>query len=185
MKKEGSRTKAWSRCAACVAVLLVFTVAAEAQDGRATTGSEAPGVEITPFVSLGSESASGVGAAIRYPVAFNVSIESEVGYRPGQLHALGSHVSALYDLPRIGRVTPYLAAGIGLEQYGSAVEQPGGTVLTRRRGALAVNAGGGLTVDATRDWAVRTDARWFNGIGRDASEHWRLYNGVTFRAGRK
>ena len=185
MKKEGGRTKAWSRCAACAAVLLVFTVAAEAQDGRATTGSEALGVEITPFVALGSESASGVGAAIRYPVAFNVTLETEVGYRPGQLHALSSHVSALYDLPRIGRVTPYLAAGIGLEQYGSAVEQPGGTVLTRRRVGLAVNAGGGLTVDATRDWAVRTDARWFNGIGRDAPEHWRLYNGVTFRAGRK
>jgi len=40
-----------------------------------------------------------------------------------------------------------------------------------------------VPVDA--NWGIRTDARWFNGLGRDAGEHWRLYNGVTFPTGKR
>jgi hypothetical protein len=48
---------------------------------------------------------------------------------------------------------------------------------------LAINAGGGLKLPVNDTWGIRTDARWFNGLGRDAGEHWRLYNGVTFPTG--
>ena len=34
-------------------------------------------------------------------------------------------------------------------------------------------------------WGVRTDARWINGTGRDAPEHWRIYNGATFGVGKR
>jgi hypothetical protein len=175
--------KTWSCAAGCLAALLAFAGTVPAQDGPPRMRCEPRGVEVTPFLSLGSESSSRVGAAVRYPVTSNLSVETEVGYRRGELQALSSHVSAVYDLPGIGRVTPYLAAGIGLEQYGAPLEQPTGVVIIQPRVGLALNAGLGITVDATPDSAIRTDARWFNGIGRDTPEHWRLYNGVTFRAG--
>jgi hypothetical protein len=44
-----------------------------------------------------------------------------------------------------------------------------------------VNAGGGLTVGVDSRWSFRTDARWYNGLGPDAPEHWRLFTGVTVR----
>ena len=53
------------------------------------------------------------------------------------------------------------------------------------RTAFTINAGGGLKVRVDDRLAIRTDARWFNGVGRDAGEHWRLYNGVTFGTGRR
>jgi hypothetical protein len=62
---------------------------------------------------------------------------------------------------------------------------PGGALASQQRTALAVNAGGGLKVAVNDKWGIRTDARWFNGLGRDAGEHWRLYDGVTFRTGRR
>jgi len=49
--------------------------------------------------------------------------------------------------------------------------------------ALSVNAGGGIKVPVDENWGVRADARWFNGVGEQAGEHWRLFNGVTWKAG--
>ena len=57
-----------------------------------------------------------------------MSLEAEVGYRRQELNALSAHLSLLQDLPRIGRIRPYLAAGIGLEEYGTAMPQPNGTL---------------------------------------------------------
>ena len=93
--------------------------------------------------------------------------------------------SLLYDLPRIGRFKPYLAAGAGLEEYATALKLPDGALAAQPRQAFAINAGGGLKVPVDDNWGIRTDARWFNGLGRDAGEHWRLYNGVTFPTGRR
>ena len=38
-----------------------------------------------------------------------------------------------------------------------------------------------VPVDET--WGLRADARWFNGLGDQAGEHWRLFNGVTVKTG--
>ena len=47
-----------------------------------------------------------------------------------------------------------------------------------------MNAGGGVKVPVDENWGVLgADARWFNGIGGQAGEHWRLFNGVTFKTG--
>ena len=140
-------------------------------------------VTVTPFVSLGSPFSSRVGAAILFPWTDTMGLEAEVGYRREELNALSAHLSVIQDLPRIGRVTPYVAAGIGLEQYGTAVLQPDHSLATLGRTALSLNAGGGVKVPVDDRWGVRTDARWFNGIGREAGEHWRVFNGVTWRAG--
>jgi len=114
-----------------------------------------------------------------------LSVESEVGYHRDVAGRLSAAASLLYDLPRIGLFMPYLAAGAGLEEYATALRLPDGTLAAQQRTALAINAGGGLKVPVDDNWGIRTDARWFNGLGRDAGEHWRLYNGVTFPTGRR
>jgi hypothetical protein len=171
-----------------VVVVAVQAFAAAPARAQAQTaddkGITPTAVAITPFVSLGSLFSSRVGAAIAFPWTDRMSLEAEVGYRREELNALSAHLSVLHDLPRIGRVTPYLAAGIGLEEYGVFVKQPNGGLATLARTAIAVNAGGGVKAPVNDRWGVRTDARWFNGLGEQAGEHWRVFNGVTVKAGR-
>ena len=167
-----------------VVAILLAAGALPAAAQSTTTGNAAP-VEVTPYVSLGSYPSPRVGAAILFPLTRTLSVESEVGYRHEPTGALSVSASLLYDLPRFGRVTPYLAAGAGLEQYATAFKLPGGALAAQQRTALAINAGGGLNVSVNDNWGIRTDARWFNGLGRDAGEHWRIYDGVTFRTGRR
>ena len=146
-------------------------------------GSTTP-VEVTPFVSLGSSASSRVGGAVTFPWTATLSVEGEVGYRRAELNALSSSVNLLYWLPRVGRVAPYLATGVGLEQYATAVAGPTTSLVIQPRTALTINAGGGVKVPANDRWGFRTDARWFNGLGQTAPEHWRLYNGVSINAGK-
>ena len=166
-----------------LAMLAFIAGSARAQPPSADDNAAPAAVMVTPFVSLGSPYSSRVGGAIAFPLTNNFSLEAEVGYRRQELNALSAHLSLVRDLPRIGRIRPYLAAGIGLEEYGTAWPQPNGTVATLGRMALSVNAGGGIKVPVDENWGVRADARWFNGIGDQAGEHWRLFNGVTFKAG--
>ena len=166
-----------------LAMLAFMTGSATAQT-ESTSDAAAPApVMITPFVSLGSPYSSRVGGAIGFPLNKETSLEAEFGYRRQELNALSAHLSLVRDLPSLGRIKPYLAAGIGLEEYGAPLPQPNGTVATIGRMALSVNAGGGVKVPVDEKWGVRADARWFNGIGGQAGEHWRLFNGVTFKAG--
>ena len=72
---------------------------------------------MTPYVSLGSYPSPRVGAAVAVRLTPTLSVESEVGYRHDMASRLSATASLLYDLPRIGRVMPYLAAGAGLEEY--------------------------------------------------------------------
>jgi hypothetical protein len=83
----------------------------------------------------------------------------------------------------VSRLT--LRAAFGIDEYGTAEGLPGGEIAVTRRTSLTVNAGGGIRVPIVKDWGLRTDARWFNGTSRTAPEHWRIYNGVTFGAGRR
>ena len=133
--------------------------------------------EVTPFVSLGS--GTGAGAGVRWPLGSSpFSMELETGYRRVEIGSLSFNLSLLYDLPKTGPVVPYVAGGIGVDQYGTP-ELLAGTVVARRRTAFSVNAGGGLRVQANENWGLRADARWFNDVGKMGPERWRLYNGVT------
>ena len=172
-------------CPALVAfgILIVAAPSARAQTGNSDDRSPGATATVTPFVSLGSPFSSRVGAAIAFPLTRNLSLEAEVGYRREEMNALSAHLSVLHELPGLGRVRPYLAAGIGLEEYGTAAPQPDGRLATLQRTALSVNAGGGVKVPVADKWGVRADARWFNGLGEQAGEHWRVFNGVTFKAG--
>ena len=90
-------------CTSAVFALVVFILGAlpvGAQDAKT--------VEVTPYVALGSEMASPVGAAVTFPVTSTLSVETDVAYRRGEgrIHALSSSTSLLWFLPRFGQSTP-------------------------------------------------------------------------------
>lgn len=155
----------------------------QAQLGAQQNSAVRSAVEVTPFVGIGSAASARIGAAIRFEWTHRLGLELEMDYRRAEINALSSSVSLLYDLPRLGRTIPYLAGGVGVEQYGTALVLPGLGVVTQSGLAFTVNAGGGVRVPVSENWGIRTDARWSNGIGSNAPERWRVYNGVTFRRG--
>ena len=160
--------------------LAFATVPAAAQDAGT--------VEVTPYVAIGSDAASPVGTAVTFPITSTFSVETDVAYRRGEgdMHALSTNVSLLCALPRVGRSTPYLAAGVGLAQYGSPVLSPDGPpVGTQSRVATTVNAGGGLKMPMTNKMDWRTDARWFKSFGQQGSEQFRVAQGISFDVGKR
>ena len=150
-----------------------------AQDGKT--------VEVTPYVAVGSAAAPPLGAAVTFPVTSTLSVEADVAYRrEGRIHALSSSASLLYGLPRVGQATPYVAAGVGLSQYGAPIFSSGGPpVGTQRRVAMTVNAGGGMKMPVTETLDLRTDARWFKSVGAQGSEQFRVAQGLSFDVGRR
>ena len=151
------------------------------------SAQDAKTVEVTPYVALGSEMASPVGAAVTFPVTSTLSVETDVAYRRGEGHinALSLSASLLYSLPRVGGSTPYLAAGVGLAQYGAPVfssnVQPIGTI---SRVAMTVNTGGGLKMPMNEKMEMRTDARWFKLLNQ-GSDQFRVAQGISFGVGKR
>ena len=173
-----------TRCHVLIAVIACGWLTAGAAHAQvAPAGQSQAGVEVTPFVALGSSATTGIGAAVRWPLCASLSVEWEVSQRYAELNALGSSVSLLFDLPKIGVATPYLAGGVGVEQYGYATSGPGASILAHAGTTFTVNAGGGVRVPVDDKWGVRADMRWSNGIGQ-APERLRLYNGITFAPGK-
>jgi hypothetical protein len=145
-------------------------------------------VEVTPYVGLGSAAASPVGTAVTFPVTSSLSVETDVAYRRGEgrIHALSTNASLLWSLPRVGRSTPYLAAGVGLRQYGAPLFGANGPPIgTQPRLATAVNAGGGLKTPMNDALDLRTDVRWFKSLGREGSEQFRVAQGISFDVGKR
>jgi opacity protein-like surface antigen len=148
---------------------------------------DAKPVEVTPYVALSSGVASPVGAAITFPVTSTLSVETDVAYRQaeGNIGALSLGASLLYDLPRVGRSTPYVAAGVGLAKFGAPIfSSTGGPIATQSRLAISVNAGGGLKMPVNENLDLRTDARWFNLLGQ-GSEGFRVAQGISFDLGKR
>jgi hypothetical protein len=168
-------------CAAVAIVISAFLVLpAAAQDAKP--------VEVTPYVAVGTAGAAPVGAAVTFPVTSTLSVETDVAYRRGEgrIHALSSSASLVYDLPRIGQATPYVAAGAGLSQYGAPVFSLDGRPVGTQSGlAFTVNAGGGVKVPMNEALDLRTDARWFKSFGREGSEQFRVAQGISFDVGKR
>jgi hypothetical protein len=178
----------FSRSIIMAAGLVIPASVAAAQD-RPISGSTArQAIEVMPFVSIGSNGSLPVGGAISFPITSNVRIETEVGFRraDGRLNFLSISGNVLCALPQVGRMTPYVAAGAGLGQYGAAVVAQDGSLLgTERKAGLFINAGGGLKVPVDDTWGMRTDARWFKSFGRHGSEQWRVSQGISFDVGKR
>jgi opacity protein-like surface antigen len=165
--------------ATMLAAIAVSALPALAQEPRAA--------QATPFVAVGTAGAAPVGVAVSVPLTTSLSAETELGYAPGadQVHALTTSVSLIQNLPRLGRVTPYLAAGVGLAQYGAPVLGLDGPPLgTEKRLAFTVNAGGGLTLPVNSHLDLRTDARYFDSLGQGADE-FRIAQGISFDLGKR
>jgi len=170
-------------CKAGVFALVAFTLGAWPVGAQ-----EAKPVEVTPYVALGSAAASPVGAAVTFPVTSTLSVETDVAYRRGEgrIHALSSSTSLLWSLPSVGQSTPYLAAGVGLSQYGAPVFSSNGPpVGAQPRMAMTVNAGGGLKMPMNDQLDLRTDARWFKSFGTQGSEQFRVAQGISFDVGKR
>lgn len=163
--------------------LVVLALQMSATVASAQQAAEDP-VQVTPFVSMDSRGSTPIGAAVTFPLSSLFSLEAEAGYRRGEggLNALNSSVSLLYDLPQLGRTTPYLASGIGLAQFGAPIvaSYTGLLLGTEPRIALEVNAGGGIKVPVSDTWGMRTDARWSKSFGCHGSEHFRVAQGISF-----
>ena len=167
-----------------VFTLVTFTLGAlpaGAQDGNP--------VEVTPYVALGSEMASPVGAAVTFPVTSTLSVETDVAYRRGEgrIQALSLTASLLYSLPRVGQSTPYVATGVGLSQYGAPIlSSMGRPIATQPRLSMTVNAGGGLKMPMNEKLDLRTDARWGKFVGRQGPSEWfRVAQGISFDIGKR
>jgi len=166
----------------------VFAVVAFALAALPVGAQEARTVEVTPYVGLGTAGASPVGTAVTFPVTSTLSVETDVAYRraEGHINALSSNASLLWFLPRVGQARPYLAAGVGLAQYGAPVfSSDGPPIGTQSRVAPTVNAGGGLKMPMNEKLALRTDARWFKSFGLQGSEQFRVAQGISFDAGKR
>ena len=165
-----------------------FALVAFALEASPARAQNARPVEVTPYVALGSAGASPVGASVTFPVTSTLSVETDIAYRRGEgrIHALSSSASLLYLLPRAGQTTPYVAAGIGLSQYGAPLfSSDGPPIGTQSRVAMTLNAGGGLKIPMNEQLDLRTDARWFKSLGRHGSEQFRVAQGVSFDVGRR
>jgi hypothetical protein len=166
----------------------VFALAALALGVWPVGAQEAGVAEVTPYVGLGSAGASPFGVAVTFPIAPVLSLETDVAYRRGEGHinAMSLNTSLLYFTPRLGRSSPYLAAGVGLAQYGAPVfGSDGPPIGTERRLAPTVNLGGGLKTSMNEKLAMRTDVRWFKSFGPQGSEQFRVAQGLSFPAGKR
>ena len=166
----------------------VFVIVALTLGAWPLRAQEAKPVEATPYVAVGSAEASPLDDAVTFPLTSTLSVETDVAYRQGEgrIHALSSSTSLLFALPRAGRATSYVAAGVGLLQYGAPVFSSNGPpVGTESRVALTVNAGGGLKMPINNALDLRTDGRWFKSFGRQGSEQFRLAQGISFDLGKR
>ncbi len=167
----------------------VFALVAFTLGALPAGAQDAETVEVTPYVALGSEMTSPVGAAVTFPVTSTLSVETDVAYRRGEgrIHALSSSASLLYSLPRVGQSTPYVAAGVGLSQYGAPIFSSNGRpIATQPRLAMTVNAGGGLKMPMNEKLDLRTDARWGKFLGRQGPSEWfRVAQGISFDVGKR
>jgi hypothetical protein len=166
----------------------VFALAALTLEAWPAAAQDPKTVEVIPYVGVGSAAASPVGVALTFPVTSTLSVETDVAYRRGEgrIHALSSNASLLYSLPRVGQSTPYLAAGVGLSQYGAPLFSSAGRPIgTEPRVAFTVNTGGGVKMPMNEKLDLRTDVRWFKSFGLQGSEQFRVAQGIAFDAGKR
>lgn len=162
--------------------LTVPTPGSAQTPATADTPPAAPRVSATPFVSMGSDFASRIGASIAFDVTPAAAIETEVGYRRHETSAWHASVNLLYELPAARRIRPYLAAGVGLEQFDVPLQVPVFGVIRQAKVGMSTSVGGGVKVSISDGWDYRTDARWLNPWGT-SPEGWRIYQGVSIGLG--
>jgi hypothetical protein len=148
-------------------------------------------IQVSPFVSSGGDS-SGVGAAVRWPLASRVGLEFEAEYRhiPAEPirrtvdnNGVNGSVNLVVDLPTIGRVRPFVLGGGGLEHY-AFLAQPEPYFMTDTGMSFVVNLGGGVRVPINDRFGIRTEVRWADGWTKGApTGSLRILYGATVGVG--
>lgn len=160
--------------------------------------AEARSFTATPFINLTfgtsgetTTSSLGIGGAFGYDVTSNLGFEAELGHifdvhgdsdtLDWSLTTITGNVVYHFD---VLRVTPYAAAGLGVQGSGvsTADTQPAGsstTVTSASDTEIVFNFGGGIKYKLSDRMQARADLRRFQ--ANDLSpDHWRLYGGITF-----
>ena len=166
----------------------VFTLVAFAFAALPVRAQDTSAVEVTPYVGIGTAGASPVGTAVTFPITSTLSVETDVAYRRGEgnIRAFSTNASLLYALPRVGQSRPYIAAGVGLAQYGAPVFTSNGPPIGAVSSlAMTVNAGGGVKTPLNDKLDLRTDARWTKSFGRYGADQFRVAQGLSFDVGKR
>lgn len=161
-------------CAAMITLGWTHDASAQATDQTAAA-SPAPSFLLTPFFAIGDDLAPGGGAAFSIPWTPSVSVEAEASLGTD---AARSSVSLLYSIPRLGRVAPYVAGGVGVQRDEFEMATNVG-FFTRKKTELAGNIGAGVTIPVNERWSYRADFRWYNPKA-EWPESWRAYSGIVF-----
>lgn len=183
-----SRLVAFGTCA-----LLTVAAVAAAQSPQSSNRFLNP-EEISPFVTSEGD-ATGIGLAVRWPIAGRLAIQGEGEYRNGR-HDLGfylpnstgfnGNVLLVLDMPSVWRVTPFVVGGGGVERHSAAVQAPGlNQVQWDGRDSFVVNAGGGVRVALTDRVGVRIEVRYADGWAGGAVDSVRVMYGTTIGFGRR
>jgi len=156
-------------------------------------------VELSPFVSTGLSESAGAGAAVRWPISakFAVQAEAEFRHTDGRFNydtadndGFNGSLNLTFDLPRVGRVTPYLLGGGGLEHWARPnvvgpydFSGPPPVIYTQTGTGFVLNGGGGVRVGVTERWGLRAEVRWSDGWAEGAPESVRIVYGATVGLG--
>jgi opacity protein-like surface antigen len=142
---------------------------------------------VTPFHSSQRElgDSQGMGAAVQWSLTPKLALEAETEFRSGRLDTLkGLTANVVAELPRLGRVTPFVVGGAGIDDYRWNLYLPHGS-FGRTELNFAVNAGAGVRVHLTGAWSARVDVRWSDGMAEQAKPVTRVLYGVTLGLGER
>jgi opacity protein-like surface antigen len=180
-------------------VALAGAAAAQVQPAPAAPEPMSPepeSWEVTPFVGFGfagnlENTPAAFGAALGYGLTPRVSIEGDLSFVPGgtqgviaefdtSLWSLSANLLYHFINDTDRDFTPYAAAGLGLMHGNAEAEDITPIIDDDTSNVFSWNLGGGIKAAMNERWGVRADLRFFNGDDF-ASDHWRLYGGVTIR----
>ena len=144
----------------------------------------------TPFIgpSFGGDLESSpvsFGAALGYGLTPKWVVEGELSLMPDASEGdiiefdatvWGLSANLLYHFTA-DRVTPYVAAGLGILNAHADLEEVG-LIGDDTSTEFGLNWGGGLKSAVNDQWGIRADMRYFTG-DELVPNHWRLYGGAV------
>jgi hypothetical protein len=142
---------------------------------------------VTPFHSSQRElgDSQGMGAALRWSLVPRLALEAETEFRSGRFDTLkGLTANVVAEMPGVWRVTPFVVAGAGIDDYRWKANLPNHS-FARTELNFAVNAGAGVQIRLTGAWSARADVRWSDGFAEQARPVMRVLYGVTLGLGEK
>ena len=172
--------------------LLAVAATAGAQSAQSSNRFLNP-ESFTPYVTSEGD-ATGVGLAVRWPIAGRLAVQGEGEFRNGSRdvtyflpssNGFNGNILLVLDMPTMWRVTPFLVGGGGLEHFTIPQYAGPSAVNWESRDSFVVNAGGGVHVALTDRVGVRVELRYADGWAEGATDSVRVMYGTTINFGRR